>query len=167
MIKKVKLGEKESFIKNCRDIYYCLVITLGALLLSMPVNLINKFVTNDIDKGVVYSSIMYVIELGLHCAAVYFLCLFFKKMSENGKPFSTEIASKIKSVSRSLLWGGAVYMVALAVICLIEPKGTVEALTDANAETGIGYMFAGSVIYSLAYVFSHGAKLQQESDDTV
>ncbi len=89
-------------------------------------------------------------------------------MSIVGSPFSYDIADKIMGLAQILEIGSAVCFVAAMVIRVTGHGGLIDSA--ACVEPGIFFLFTwaiASLFSALAKAFDHGAKLQQESDETL
>ena len=97
-----------------------------------------------------------------------FASKIFRSMSIVGSPFSYDIADKIMGLSQILEIGSAVCFAAAIVIRVTGHGDLIDS--SVCVEPGIFFLFTwaiASFFSALAKAFDHGAKLQQEADETL
>ena len=97
-----------------------------------------------------------------------FASKIFRSMSIVGSPFSYDIADKIMGLSQILEIGSAVCFAAAIVIRVTGHGDLIDS--SACVDPGIFFLFTwaiASFFSALAKAFDHGAKLQQEADETL
>ena len=97
-----------------------------------------------------------------------FASKIFRSMSIVGSPFSYDIADKIMGLSQILEIGSGLCFAAAMVIRVTGHGDLIDS--SACVDPGIFFLFTwaiASFFSALAKAFDHGAKLQQEADETL
>ncbi|MBO5343480.1 MAG: hypothetical protein J6A57_03445 [Ruminococcus sp.] len=172
--------EKNNFIKASKATYYFIEICRGifaAFLILISIMIIGNFLGfffKLFDFGNNSQRIVEMFVGGIYLLSYFiplgFAAKIFDKFRKGQTPFQYDVADKIK--------GAAISMIVLNVVsqilgwvyaALINNNvftGEMEIITVTN-EIDIDTILYGILIYAFSYVFSYGAKLQQESDETL
>lgn len=119
--------------------------------------------TRTVDvKNVAVILIMGIIYLGVSIVSVTFFEMLFKSLATCVTPFSEDVIKGLKRFAFSLIpW---VFMgIMRSVIAGIVTSSRLDLKFDVN----ITMIAVVLIILALAYIFSYGAVLQQESDETL
>ena len=157
----------EEFKKSCKS--NSTICFIGAIVLAMIAvcGLFTPIYCLIQDRGNIADVIggleVLTIALGFNFASK-----IFRSMSIVGSPFSYDIADKIMGLSQILEIGSAVCFAAAIVIRVTGHGDLIDS--SACVDPGIFFLFTwaiASFFSALAKAFDHGAKLQQEADETL
>lgn len=112
-------------------------------------------------KKIIVSLIAFFVFLGAVTAALYMLKALMKSLKTCETPFNEDVIKKMKRFAISLIPA-----VALNIIF----DGLWSSLSvgaDFSPSLNIGSILLVAVVYVLVFIFEYGAKLQQESDETL
>ena len=117
--------------------------------------------TGDV-KQIAVILIMGIIYLGVSIVSVTFFEMLFKSLATCVSPFSDEVIKGLKRFAFSLIpW---VFMgIMRTAVAGIVTSGRLDLKFDVN----ITMIAVVLIVLALAYIFSYGAVLQQESDETL
>ncbi|MBQ9209597.1 MAG: DUF2975 domain-containing protein [Oscillospiraceae bacterium] len=97
-----------------------------------------------------------------------FVIKLFKEIEAGDTPFRYTIADRLKGLSDAILGGSIVFAAPYLVISILSVfSGTGAEQSQLSVAVMLGAIFLGVLFKSLAYVFSYGCRLQQESDETL
>lgn len=157
----------DEFRKSCKS--NSTICFIGAIVLAMIAvcGLFTPIYCLMQDRGNIADVIggleVLTIALGFNFASK-----IFRSMSIVGSPFSYDIADKIMGLSQILEIGSAVCFAAAIVIRVTGHGDLIDS--SACVDPGIFFLFTwaiASFFSALAKAFDHGAKLQQEADETL
>ena len=157
----------DEFRKNCKS--YSTICFIGAIVMAIIAvcGLFTPIYCLIQDRGNIADVIggleVLTIALGFNFASK-----IFRSMSIVGSPFSYDIADKIMGLSQILEIGSGLCFNAAMVIRVTGHGDLIDS--SACVEPGIFFLFTwaiASFFSALAKAFDHGAKLQQEADETL
>ena len=157
----------DEFRKNCKS--YSMACLAGAVILVLIAvcGLFTPIYCLMQDRGNI-ADVIGGLEVLTVALGFNFASKIFRSMSIVGSPFSYDIADKIMGLAQILEIGSAVCFVAAMVIRVTGHGNLIDSA--ACVEPGIFFLFTwaiASLFSALAKAFDHGAKLQQESDETL
>ncbi len=172
--------EKSRFIKVSNKAYYFIQIIRGFFLALLILTGI-MFIVNAI--GLIFRLFEYQDNpqalFALFIGGILFLSQFiplgfaakiFDKFRKGQTPFQYDVADKIKGAAISMLVLSAITQIlCLIYYALISNNVFTAELENISINGNIDFtvFLFGILIYAFSYVFSYGAKLQQESDETL
>lgn len=116
----------------------------------------------------IYVQLQYLFAIVTMMIVSNFTKLIFKRLETSETPFTYDISDKITGMSIALMVGGAVSAVFRAIVDIMTEFKLLEFDSSAlNIGLGGEVIFIGIILITLSYVFGYGAKLQQESDETL
>ena len=104
---------------------------------------------------------------------LFLVCLFakkiFSKLEKSETPFIPELPAKIYAIGLTLIIGTGASIILRIISELVAGFNNANVNTDSlyNAGLDSSVMIIGTFLLALSYVFEHGLKLQQESDETL
>lgn len=109
--------------------------------------------------GPMISSLLYLVA---SLVSVWFFCLLCKAFKNCTSPFEENVIKKMKNFAFSLIpWA------VIASLSDSAAKSFYTGKLDISIGVNIGTVLIILVIFALAFIFSYGAKLQKESDETL
>ena len=172
--------EKSRFIKVSKGAYYFIQVSRGIFLAFLILTGI-MFIVNVI--GLIFKIFEYQDNsqalFALFIGGILFLSQFiplgfaakiFDKFRKGQTPFQYDVADKIKGAAISLLVLSAVTQILCWIYYALISNNVFTAQLDyinINCDIDLNVFIFGILIYAFSYVFSYGAKLQQESDETL
>ena len=157
---------QEKFYKLCHDGYNGSNILRAVLWILTAGSLICIFGSaSQGNKDDVFKFIAFFINLLAVSIAFNFIVAIFDRLRKSPTPFTYDIADKFRGISNILLMGFAVYIVYAIIILVFSTHK--QVLTDYNLFITIGYIAADMITKCFEYIFSYGAALQQQADETL
>lgn len=104
---------------------------------------------------------------------LFLVCLFakkiFSKLEKSETPFIPELPAKIYAIGLTLIIGTGASIILRVISGLVAGFNNADVNADSlyNAGLDSSVMIIGAFLLALSYVFEHGLKLQQESDETL
>lgn len=165
---KTDISEDQRFKGICGLIYkYASAFKIGLLIL-----LVVLFLTNLTRiLSVIYMSDIFKAAFILYYSAVFFIVSnyveqIFGRLRKAETPFMYDIADKMKGLGYVLGSGGIIGGAAFNVFKLF-----IDDLSDEwfgfSLIAGFVLMVVGLIFTAFAFIFEHGCRLQQESDETL
>ncbi len=157
----------EEFKKSCKS--NSTICFIGAIVLAMIAvcGLFTPIYCLMQDRGNI-ADVIGGLEILTIALGFNFASKIFRSMSIVGSPFSYDIADKIMGLSQILEIGSALCFAAAIVIRVTGHGDLIDS--SACVDPGIFFLFTwaiASFFSALAKAFDHGAKLQQEADETL
>ncbi|MBP7186709.1 MAG: hypothetical protein KBA55_08120 [Ruminococcus sp.] len=157
----------EEFKKSCKS--NSTICFIGAIVLAMIAicGLFTPIYCLMQDRGNI-ADVIGGLEILTIALGFNFASKIFRSMSIVGSPFSYDIADKIMGLSQILEIGSALCFAAAIVIRVTGHGDLIDS--SASVDPGIFFLFTwaiASFFSALAKAFDHGAKLQQEADETL
>lgn len=162
--------EKKSFVKTNKILYFVfIVLQILSLMLAImaSIMLIISGAVHDIKMMYVTLSLM-VVSVGYFIAFNHARNLF--NIFKSGEsPFRYDVADKMKGAATAIIATNiTIFIIGLLFWGIVYFfKFNIEEFSDMRITLDLGNLVLGIMIYAFSYVFSYGAKLQQESDETL
>ncbi len=138
-------------------------IQLGSISIHAP------FISVKNEQFAAEVQILYLITM----VTLFLVCLFakkiFSKLEESETPFIPELPAKIYAIGLTLIIGTGASIILRIITDFAAGFNNADVSTDSiyNAGLDSSVMIIGAFLLALSYVFEHGLKLQQESDETL
>lgn len=157
----------DEFRKSCKNNSTTCLIGAVVLALIAVCGIVTSLYCLTQDKGNI-ADIIGGLEVLTVALGFNFASKIFRGMNIAGSPFSYDIADKMMGLAQILEIGSAACFIAAMIIRVTGHGDLINSA--ACVEPGIFFLFTwaiASLFSALAKAFDHGAKLQQESDETL
>lgn len=178
VLEKTLEKEKESFVKTNKVMYFVfivlqilslmLAIMTSIMLIMAGINAVFEF-SDSISFPDVYPILtLLVISVGYFIAFNHARSIFdIFKSGES--PFRYDVADKMKGAATAIIVTNiTIFIIGILFWGIVYfLKFNLEEFSDMRITFDLGNLVLGIMLYAFSYVFSYGAKLQQESDETL
>lgn len=165
---RTEISDDTRFKGICGLVYnYAVAFKIGILVLLAVLVIINLGRLSE----VIYMTDIFKAAFVLYYSAVFFIISnyvqqIFGRLRKAETPFMYDIADKMKGLAYVLGSGGIVGGAVFTVFNLF-----IDDLADEwfgfSLIAGFVFMVMGLIFTAFAFIFEHGCKLQQESDETL
>lgn len=170
--------EKKSFVTFCKTaevimtaLMILLIIVSGIIVITLiTANTLNGISSNieftgdyTTVEGAFGNIYILIISIGM-TVAFNFGRNIFRQLKDGETPFRYEIADKIKAAAMAVFVTGTVDLIAEIAMTIIE---SVKFAGDVSIKITFDMFIWSAILFAVAYIFSYGCKLQQESDETL
>ena len=166
---KNKNKKEKSFQNVCCNLHIVSAFVFVIYLLGVLIKLINIIILASNGSAIVWEKIPSIIMSSAFLVIVNFLRLIFKQLKKSETPFLPEVVRRIKAIAYTFVISGGVYNIITW--CVLGCLQALNAIPTVNGVSingwGMGMIAVGCIFWAIAYIFNHGCKLQQESDETL
>ena len=172
--------EKNNFIKASKGTYYFIqvirglllafLILTGIMLIVNTIGLIFKLSEYKDNPQALFALFIGATAILSYYIPIGFAAEIFDKFRKGQTPFQYDVADKMKGAAISLLIFSAIAQVLCLIYNTLISNNVFTAELEhisINGNIDLNVFLFGILIYAFSYVFSYGAKLQQESDETL
>lgn len=170
--------EKESFVKTNKGLHLVftvlqilslmLAITTSIMLIMAGINAVFE-ISDSIRFPDVYSTLTDMVTFVCYFIAFNHAEKIFRIFKSGESPFRYDVADKMKGAATAIIVANlinfAIGLVYFAVGGFIKLNN--DEFFEMEFNFDLGSFILGILIYAFSYVFNYGAKLQQESDETL
>ena len=170
--------EKESFVKTNKVLHFVfivlqilslmLAIMTSIMLVMMGINNVFK-ISDSFSFPDIYLTLTLMVISVCYFIAFNHARKIFDIFKSGESPFRYDVADKMKGAATAII---AANLINFAIgLIYLAVGGFMKLSNDESFEIVInfdlGSLILGILIYAFSYVFNYGAKLQQESDETL
>ena len=170
--------EKESFVKTNKGLHLVFTVLqvlslMTAILTSIMLIMAGIIAVFKISDSISFPDIYPTLTL-LVISVCYFIAFnharkIFDIFKSGESPFRYDVADKMKGAATAIIVANlinfAIGLVYFAVGGFIKLNN--DEFFEMEFKFDLGSFILGILIYAFSYVFNYGAKLQQESDETL
>ncbi len=170
--------EKESFVKTNKVLHFVFIVLqilslMLAIMTSIMLVMMGINAVFDISDSIRFSDIYLTLTL-MVISVCYFIAFnharkIFDIFKSGESPFRYDVADKMKGAATAIIATNiTIFIIGLLFWGIVYFfKFNIEEFSDMKITLDLGNLVLGIMIYAFSYVFSYGAKLQQESDETL
>ncbi len=136
--------------------------------LAQPVELSKTEIFSELG-----SAVLYVVAVTIFCWCVIRTLRKILKPMKEGTPFTVTVSENIKTLGKVYIIGGFVIQWMENLTWFVNQRA-LELVIKESVKTEITFevfdssmVFVGILVIMLSYVFSYGAELQQQADETL
>ncbi len=170
--------EKESFVKTNKVLHFVFIVLqilslMLAIMTSIMLIMAGINAVFEFSDSISFPNVYPILTL-LVISVCYFIAFnharsIFDIFKSGESPFRYDVADKMKGAATAII---AANLINFAIgLVYFAVGGFMKLNNDESFEMAIkfdlGNLVLGIMIYAFSYVFSYGAKLQQESDETL
>lgn len=160
-------------------IFVGLCIEAGALIVNFVISLFNPEIVHNLyqklDLSQMYNTNIwiyfgmygFILTISILKAYLFYVVINLLHKIDLLKPFSSDVADKIKKISYITLSIGIFSLVAREISRSMEHYGLESEILDKFWVDGSAFLLMAAVVYIIATIFSRGVEIQNENDLTV
>lgn len=170
--------EKESFVKTNKVLHFVFIVLqilslMLAIMTSIMLIMAGANEVFEISDSISFPDIYQTLTL-LVISVCYFIAFnhaekIFRIFKSGESPFRYDVADKMKGAATAIIAANlinfAIELIYFAVVGFMKINN--DEAFEMAIKFDFGNLILGIMIYAFSYVFNYGAKLQQESDETL
>ena len=178
------MSEKNTFVFKALHIvvwviFVGLCIDAGGLIVSFIISMVkpeylgNLYQKLDLSqlyqqkKSAFFGAYSFLLIISILKAILFYILIQMLQKLNISKPFSTEVATKIKNIASYTLSIGIINLLAIRDAKNLLHKGYEIGTLAQFWESSQAYFLMAAVIYVISQIFTRGVELQNENDLTV